>query len=179
MINDVLTAVKNAIDTALPELRRCEVHGGRFDLVELKRIATQTPAVFVSLLSTPDVRQKETEEKDIDLIIGIYVITSDKIQLPRHISAINIVETILRLIPINGWGLTKISTTSDINAQNLYTGEIDKHGIAMWAISFKQTLRVGTDIWLDPNGVLPSTVYITGDVTDKYLNEVFGEQSTI
>ena len=169
MINEVLTAIKTAVKSALPELRRCEVHGGRFDINELKRVATQTPAVLVSLLATPDVKIKETEERDIELTIALYVVTSDKPQLPRNVSIINIVEALLLLIPINDWGVAKISEPKEISSQNLYSGDIDKHGIAMWAISFKQTVRVGVNVWLDPNGVLPSQLYVTGDITDKYL----------
>lgn len=171
MINDLLNAIKTAIKTALPELRRCDVHGGRFDLAELKRIAIQTPAVLVSLLAAPETKPKETEERDIELSIGLYVVTSDKVSLPRHLSVINIVEALLILIPINDWGLKKISEPTDINAQNLYSGDIDKHGITLWAISFKQKVRVGKNIWLD-DGVLPSQLYVTGDITDKYLTGI-------
>lgn len=163
MIIDVLNAIKAAINSALPELRRCEVHGGRFDLAELKRVATQTPAVFVSLLGTPLVANAGTTEQDIELNIAIYVVTSDKVQLPRSVSIINLTQAIMMLIDMNQWQLTgKRGCPKDMSSQNLYSGDIDKNGIAMWAISFNQTVRLGTDIWLD-NGVLPSSVYVNGD----------------
>lgn len=163
-IIDVLNAIKTAINTKLPELRRCEVHGGRFDLNELKRIATQTPAVFVSVLATPDLKVVGTGENDIELSIAIYIITADKVTLPRAVSVINLTEAILMLISLNGWGLTKINQPTDIGSHNLYSGDIDKHGIAMWAISFNQKVRLGTDIWID-NGVLPSQLYINGELS--------------
>jgi hypothetical protein len=164
MIIDVLNAIKTAINSALPELRRCEVHGGRFDLAELKRVATQTPAVFVSLLGTTELSASGTSEKDIELNIAIYIVTSDKVQLSRSVSIINLAQAIMMLVDMNQWQVTgKRGTPKDISSQNLYSGDIDRNGIAMWAISFKQKVRLGTDIWLD-NGVLPSSVYINGDL---------------
>jgi hypothetical protein len=163
-IMTLLNAIKMAIHTALPELRRCEVHGGRFDLAELKRVATQTPAVFVSLLATPSLETPGTGEHDIELSIAIYVVTSDKVSLPRVVSVVNLTQALLMLIDLNKWGLVKVGLPADINSQNLYSGDVDKHGIAMWAISFKQKIRLGTDMWLE-NGVLPSQFYINGELS--------------
>lgn len=165
-IMTLLNAIKTAINTELPELRRCEVHGGRFDLAELKRVATQTPAVFVSLLATPSLETPGTGEHDIELSIAIYVVTSDKVSLPRVVSVVNLTQALLMLINLNKWGFTKtkIGVPADINSQNLYSGDVDKHGIAMWAISFKQKIRLGTDMWLE-NGVLPSQLYINAELS--------------
>jgi hypothetical protein len=162
-ILDVLNAVKSAVHTALPELRRCEVHGGRFDIAELKRIATQTPAVFVALLGTPEVKAPGTDETDIELTIALYVVTSDKVSLPRVESVINITQALLQLVILNDWGLAKVGEPTNVTSQNLYSGDVDKHGIALWAVSFKQRIRVGTSIYLE-DGVLPSQLYINGEM---------------
>ncbi|MDQ7091758.1 MAG: DUF1834 family protein [Methylococcales bacterium] len=157
-ITDVLDAIQTKVDEALPALRRCEVHGGRFDLKELRRVATKTPAVFISLLAAPEIKIVATGERDITLLIGVHIVTSDKPRLPRNVSVINILQALLLLIPINDWGLKKIDPPESINAQNLYSGDVDKHGIAMWAISFKQTVRLGCDLYLE-DGVIPTEIY--------------------
>lgn len=157
-IIDVLEAIQAGVNAALPALKRCEVHGGRFDLKELRRVATKTPAVFVSLLAAPEIKVVVTGERDVTLSIAIYIITADKPRLPRNVSAINILQALLLLIPINDWGLKKINPPELITAQNLYSGDVDKHGIAMWAISFKQTVRLGKDIYLE-DGVIPTEIY--------------------
>ncbi|MBU2713734.1 phage baseplate assembly protein V [Zooshikella harenae] len=45
-IQHLLTAITQIIHTHLPELREVSTHAGRFDLKEIKRLATRLPALY-------------------------------------------------------------------------------------------------------------------------------------
>ncbi|WP_434361057.1 hypothetical protein NF212_21885 [Parasalinivibrio latis] len=65
------------------------------------------------------------------------------------------------MVPNNRWGMAALCGATDVAAENLFSGRIDKQGVAMWAVTWSQSIRIGEDIW--QGGVLPSAVYINGD----------------
>ncbi|MEE9357246.1 MAG: hypothetical protein V3U62_02710 [Sedimenticolaceae bacterium] len=115
--------MRNDFSACLPELRQCEVHDGRFGLEELRRIATHAPAVA----------DPGTNEIDCELQIVAYIITRDGARLPRGEAARVIAQTLLLKVRANRWGLPDVGAPERLRADNLYSGDIDCHGVALWA----------------------------------------------
>ncbi len=159
-LDDLRQAIADQIKAKLPELRDCRAHAGRFDLGELRRVATKTPAVFIACLGVKESELRESGECDADLVMAAFVVTSDVRGLPRDLSALNIIEFLLLYLPGKQWGLGgKAFQAREVQAQNMYAGDVDKAGIALWAATWRQKVRLGTSVW-DETGVLPSHVYV-------------------
>ncbi|WP_434361056.1 hypothetical protein NF212_21880 [Parasalinivibrio latis] len=76
-------AIIHTIKAAMPSLAAVGCHPGRFNLDELRRIATRLPAVRVALMGAPKTRVVETGERDITVRVAAFVITADTRYLPR------------------------------------------------------------------------------------------------
>ncbi|USH01068.1 DUF1834 family protein [Grimontia kaedaensis] len=160
-----LTALRQAIITTirakLPALAAVDSHPGRFNLDELRRIVTRLPAVRVALMAVPDTGEVQTGERDITVRLAAFVMTGDKRRLPKDEAALAIVEALLDMVPTQRWGMTALTGAEKVSAENLFSGSVDKQGVALWAVTWSQTLRIGEDIW--QGGVLPSEVYLNDD----------------
>ncbi|RXJ70790.1 hypothetical protein CS022_22475 [Veronia nyctiphanis] len=154
-------AIIDTIKEALPELSAVDAHPGRFNLDELRRIATKLPAVRVAIMAFSKVVPIQTGERQLTVKLAAFVMTSDRRKLPKDESALAIVEALLTLIPGHRWTLSAVSGATDAKAENLFSGRVDKQGVAMWAITWQQVITVGEDIW--QGGVLPSEVYVCND----------------
>lgn len=163
-INSLLNSIKTQLETQFPELKTCEIHDGRFDVSELKRVSTKTPAMHVSVLTVPKVTDEATEQVNADLSLVIYVITSDQPKLKKGESARNLVESLLPIISHQRWGEVDVSKAQSINAQNLFNSTVNK-GIALWAVTWKQDITLGQDVF-DQTGVTPSELYVAGELTN-------------
>ncbi|WP_174889357.1 phage protein Gp37 [Candidatus Williamhamiltonella defendens] len=161
-------AIMDKINAQLTELKAVAPHPGRFNLDELKRIATQLPAVRVALMGMPRVHMLETGENEAVLRLAAFVVTGDRRQLPKDEAALAIVESLLVLIPGQRWGVTGTMDAKDVKADNLFSGQVERQGVAMWAVTWEQSVRLGKDVW--DGGILPSTVYVSDDV------EHFGDE---
>ncbi|MCP1375389.1 DUF1834 family protein [Dyella lutea] len=137
---DVRTAIVDTIKAALPASTMVEAHRGRFDSVEeLKRFATRAPAVLVALLRAPLNDATEAMPR-IPAGWAVFVVTRDIPQLARDAGAIALVEKLQLLISGNTWGRDDTSAPVSIDASNLYSDRIDNLGVALWGISFEQTI---------------------------------------
>jgi len=144
-IIELLTAVQTSLKSALPELYHCELHGGRFDLKELNRIAARTPSIYIACLGSKPLRDVATGESDLTLSLGAFVVTGDKQGLPRLEGVINLAEAVLLQVTNNRFGLKGLGAGTNASYQNLYNGAIDKHGVALCSVTWEQTIRVGED----------------------------------
>ncbi|MEX0732844.1 MAG: hypothetical protein WED00_05685 [Aquisalimonadaceae bacterium] len=148
MSGDLYTAreaITAGIKSALPELRTCETHGGRFDRGELQRLSRRAPAVFVAALGVPSVA--ETPRAGLPLVgWAAFVIVSDTPQVSRDVIALDYAEALLRLINDNGkghrWGLDGAQKPERLAADNLYSGSLDKMRVAMWAVTWRQGIHL-------------------------------------
>lgn len=163
-INTLLNSIKTQLETQFPKLKTCEIHDGRFDVSELKRVATKTPAMHVSVLTVPKVNDEATEQVNGMLSLVIYVITSDQHQLSKGESARNLVEALLQSVSHQRWGEIGVGKAEGIAAQNLYNSTVNK-GIALWAVTWKQDITLGQDAF-DQTGVIPSELYVAGELTN-------------
>ena len=123
-------AIVNAIKTALPDLYTVEAHGGRFDLKELTRWSKQAPAVLVAAVSVPAIADGPTNIAEVRWVA--YLVTRDTPQATRDVAALDFSEALLRLVRKNTWNLDNTQNPTRVAAENLYSGQLDRHGIALW-----------------------------------------------
>ena len=149
------------IKMELPELPTVEVHPGGFNLDELAGISTQLPMVRIACMGSAAVKKIDTGEKEAHLKMAAFVVTEDRQGLSKDTAAINIVEALLTLIPDQQWDISGTSNAENIKADNLYSGQANHQGVALWAIYWEQTTRIGVDTWR--GGSLPTDVYVAYD----------------
>ena len=172
--NDFLKAVAAEIKVWIPDLRTCDVHDGRFDLAELKRRTLQTPAVLVSCLGTVSVTDQGDESLNALRHWAAFILTGTLPGLTRGDGARNLVDAleililrgVLRTDEITGeqslsnrWGLKGVGPAEQVRSQNLYGGTIDKQGVALWIVSWRQSLRL-RPLQRDEDCPIPSELYL-------------------
>lgn len=139
-------AIAAAIKPSLIGIKTCEGHAGRFDLNEIKRIATKAPALYLSISQIENIND-DGNEINATIHWVAFIITRDIPGTERDVSALAYVQALISLLPGNNWALDETETTpKKINAKNLYTANIDKKGIAMWAVSWSQRMMIGTEL---------------------------------
>jgi hypothetical protein len=167
-INIFLNAVKDRLNTVLPALKSCDVHDGRFDVSELKRIATQAPAVFVAVLKVPKTTTNGQDQLEADLSLVVYIITKSAHKLDKGEAARNLAEFIMQQVKSERWDGQAQNRATQIAGDNLYSGIVDKMNIALWAVTWKQTIVLG-DEYFNENEFLPTRMYATHDNETEQL----------
>lgn len=142
-INPYLETVTAAIKSHLGDVcRDVESHPGRFTEAELKRISISPRAVRIAVEDILETQVSPMKKVSYRLLMAAFVICSDRDGPDRSESAIELVEKVISALPRNRWNSDdyKPVLESSISAQNLYNGEIERRGIAMWAITWNQTI---------------------------------------
>ncbi len=173
-LNHISEAIAASIKGVLPALKTCEVHPGRFDEKELRRVAAKAPAVFVALLSAGGL---EGIEVQANTQWAAFVVTRDSVNGSRAQQAIGITQAIACHLHDNDLGLSDaISDCENISARNLYSASIDKTGTAMWVVTWQQALHIGsTVIASDVNDFLTAC----GQAQDGQGNTLINSKQTL
>jgi len=152
-------------------------HGGDYDLHEVKRYASRTPAVIVSLVRV----ECETNYGGIplaDILVCCMVLTIDKAGLTKDVSSMDVTHALLNILcrhPLSDWGLPDLGPPNDVKAANCYDKDIDAEGISLWSVSWCQ------DVELSPYAPLTSPVddldaiHATYDITPRDNDAPLGE----
>jgi phage gp37-like protein len=134
------TAIIDAIATALPQLKEVKAHGGRFSLEELKAIAARSPSVRVACLGVARILPGAACVT-AETVWGVFVIAGAAAQQSRDAAALALVAAIAPLVPLSTWGLeTQVNGAEEVRGDNLFSRDIDRQGVAMWAITFRHTV---------------------------------------
>jgi phage gp37-like protein len=132
-MQQILDAVRDGLQAVIPGLRTCEVHGGRFDEDELRRVCQAAPAVYVAAL---DVRLMD---RSLELTLAAFVVAKDSAGATRDRAALAMVAAALRGLDRQDWGLAATETApAQVQAQNLFASRIAQRGVAMWGVSWRQ-----------------------------------------
>ena len=156
--------VVDGIAARLPELKSVAAHPGRFDLEELKRFALAAPAVRVALPGLPRVEVRSDERLEVTAQVACFVVTRDAPGLPRDDAALAIAQGLLELAALNQWGVDAeagfgVLPARELRAESLYSAEIDRAGVAFWAVSWRQRLILRQSVFA-PSGPLPAELYV-------------------
>lgn len=113
-------------------------HAGRFTESEIRRLATQAPAVLTSFMGVKD--GDGTDNSECHFISWVLVRADNKDKIyDAGLKYISLLIPVIRSIPneseYNGTDVT------DVEAENLYTGTLDTINISMWAVSWNWKVR--------------------------------------
>jgi len=142
-LNQALTEVTAGIAAGLDDDIEVRHHPGRFTEDELGRILTKHKAVRVAIEAIESMRVEGTGLREANVRFAALVICSDRRGEDRHETALQIVEDLLALLPMNRWGSDQFRALlpASIEIQNLYNGDINGKGIAFWAVTWTQGIR--------------------------------------
>lgn len=137
------TAIVSAIDTAIPSLREVKAHDGRFDLAELKRWAAVAPCVRVAALAVPRFGMQGRQPYAV-VRWGAFLVCAGAPATPlsRGAQALTYAAELMSLIPGRVWSLSGAQAPDGMSAQNLFSAEIDRHGVSLWAFQWTQQIDI-------------------------------------
>lgn len=133
---ELRTAIITDLQTRLGAGVKVAGHGGRFGADELQRYGAVAPAALVSILGLADL-QAQGSTIDATVACAVLIVTADRPGLARDLGALAIVTTLAPALPGNDFGLD-ISGATGVRADNLYSATVDKLGVALWALSWRQ-----------------------------------------
>ncbi|SNS05626.1 hypothetical protein SAMN04488503_2480 [Humidesulfovibrio mexicanus] len=138
-------AVVDDLKAKLPRLGGRAVvvapHAGRFDAAELSRVATQAPAVLVAVLGLADLTESCAEVDGTCQIVAI-VLCKDAPRLPRDLASLALAQALAGIVPGNCWGGAAARAPEAVRCDNLFSASLDKAGVAMWGVSWRQHATV-------------------------------------
>lgn len=158
--NDLLNGIQTVLKDHFPGLKTCEVHDGRFDKNELARISTRSPAMFIATIGMPEIMDPGTEQAEATHALVVYIVTKDTPNLKKGPAARNLVDALLPLVMSERWALPDVCGSYKLSAANLFASETERIGFAMWAVTWRQAVRLGENPW-NEEGVLPTQLYVS------------------
>jgi hypothetical protein len=148
------------LKAALPGLRTCELYAGEFSGGEISRASLAAPAVLVVCLGATRGQEHGNGEYDFLARFAAYCLTRHAgSRSERGVLALELAESVLAALEGGRFGLCGLSGARVARLDNLYGEAFDKAGVALWAVSWEQRLRLGADIW-SAEGVLPQELYV-------------------
>lgn len=162
MLTDLRQTITDAVKNWFPAAD-CQTHPGRFNLAEIKRIGVKTPAIRVACLGLPTGEAVGDGEADRAVAWAAYILTTDKRGLPRDAAVIAMAQDLVLRLAGQRWNTSGVHPVADdaIRAENLYSSDVDGHGIALWAVAWTQRVRMGDNAY--PNGPVLSAEQYAGD----------------
>lgn len=143
----VKAAIIQQLATEYRQTRRVnqvEGHRGRFETVdEIKRLGVRCPTLLVSADSLRNLGENYGRHQGIwgEAAFCIYIMTRDLPGQPRETQAEQLVGALAHTITDNDWG-QDAQNPKNPDARNLTTTAIDRLGISLWAIAWRQSIRI-------------------------------------
>jgi phage gp37-like protein len=131
-------AIANGLRDKLGDLVDVSMHGGRFTLEQIKRHTRRSPAVILACAGLPDLEIQGGAERVVTTRWVAMVMATDRERNTRDEKCIATVELILHLLGDQRWDLDDVHRTSDIDATNLFAPDVERHGLALWAVTWDQ-----------------------------------------
>jgi len=130
------TLVRDALAGLCDDVAR---HPGEFTEDDLRDLITRKRAVRIGLLDLENPRVTGKNSGTIAVNFGVYVIAADRGHADRSQAALQIVERLLfETLPHAAMGENAAAINPQtLDAQNLMDAQIDRKGVAMWAVSFQ------------------------------------------
>lgn len=129
---EIARYLNNAIDSvAVIE------HGGPFTLEELKRVAARAPALVVTCLGVPALEVQGTVVV-AHAVWAVFGVTKNEQRRKRDVAGLLLAESVMVEVPHQTWNGSASKAPRDVTAANLYSSELDRQGVSLWAIRWRQ-----------------------------------------
>ena len=144
-----MSGYKDIRDSAVERIRErfcadkrihVDPHPGTFDAEEIRRLATQTPAILTSLVRVSD--QDVQDESWCEFVSWVLYRADNQDRL--YDGAINIVSSLIPVIR-NMNADWSIGGGTGIQAECLYSGSLDRMNITLWAVRWRWQVRAVSD----------------------------------
>lgn len=167
--NDVLNAIKDHLKTTFTGLKTVDVIAGRFSLVELKRISTKAPAMLVAELGTASIESQGNGQANPMKSFAIFIVTRDEKNLKKEVAARNLADALEIMLvaempvwKINNDPIPGVKVPEQVKTDNLYSTEIDKTGVCLYGVTWRQKITIGDNIFTN-EGTVPTELYVGYD----------------
>lgn len=134
--------VAYAIAVVLPELGECRPIAGRFDVAMLEETSVRTPAVLVSLVGWRS-RSSAAGQWAYTAQLAAFVVTRDRMGLPRDAAALTIAQSLTALVDACRWGHRALGQAEQIASEMLVTaatrGQAASLAVVTWLQPFVLT----------------------------------------
>lgn len=150
-------AVLNAIVAGVkPLCRNVEAIPGPLDDETLNRIISTAPAARVAPIGVVAAEAVGNGQTDFTFQFAMYLVTKPTHSLDVG-DALALVGGILGALPRTTWGRCDVHPVEDdtIRAETLSTADLLSKGVALWAVTWRQTVRMGADMWAEPAMAFP------------------------
>lgn len=167
---DTRNAVIESIIANVPELREVLPHGGVFTEESMRVFAQLAPAARVAFLDTNNVRLIDTGEMVGDAEFACYLVAEDDPPFESHDVALMLAEKVAA--HINGRDHDAvyggIALVKQIKSLASVRSEVS--GVTLFAITYVQQIRFGTDFTLSEETVYaPSISQFVGATGDEEM----------
>lgn len=140
------SAIVADLEASITDAKAVEPYGGKLNLGEINRVTTRAPAILVALVNGGSSDERANNELQVEMLISAFVIAEDKHGRDRDEVALSIAEHVLARVAEWAWrGTARSTAPADAKFESLYTGDLDRHGVALLAVTWKQSLPIGTD----------------------------------
>jgi hypothetical protein len=93
-----------------------------------------------------------------------FIVTRDTPAATRDVAALDYAEAVMRTVRLNRWGLDNAQKPERLAADNLFSGQLDRQGIALWAVSWQQGVALRhTDVATLADFTLYTATHNVGD----------------
>lgn len=144
-------AVLNAVVAGVrPVCRNVEAIPGPLDKDTLSRLISSAPAARVAPIGVVAAEAVGNGQTDFTIQFAAYLVT--KPVRPMDINdTLAMVGAIVGLLPRAQWGLGNVHPVEDasIRAETLTAADILAKGVSLWAVTWRQTIRLGVDFWAE------------------------------
>lgn len=130
------TSIIDSIAANISAFQTVQSHGGKFNSLELKRLALKSPAALVAVLGGP--LDREGTQAVGGVRLAVFIVTRGTSEDQRDSAALILVEAVAGLVSENKWAYADAKAPESMRIDNLYSGVIDRQGVALWSVSWVQ-----------------------------------------
>lgn len=140
------SAIVADLEASIEDANTVQAYGGRLNLSEIKRITMRPPAVLVAMVNGSSSTQEAADPIRLDMLITAFVIAEDERGRDRDVVGLSIAEQVMTRVAAWQWrGTAQAGAPSEAKLESVYSGEIDRNGLALLAVTWKQGVPIGTD----------------------------------
>lgn len=168
MFARVQDAILEAAREALPGLAQVEPYAGQFGADGPTQGRVMAPSFFVAALDAPLAQHQPGDGRmALDVRWTAYCLARNaRGPAQRGRDAMSMAVAFAQVVQDAQWGLAPDVQHARLEgAQNLYSAALDGKGFALWAVTWRQVVMVGENMWL--GGDTPSEIWM-GFAPERY-----------
>ncbi len=162
-------AVVDSLKSKIPNVD-IDVHGGTFDLDEVKRYATLAPAIRVAVAGCGKAYRWGDGRWAVPVNFAAVCVAKDKTAsdrsaiVGRDVGALMLATMVELAVQKNRFGLEGVRQPENVTARNEYSGKVDAIGLALWQVVWTSEALLGEGVD-ETIAAIAQMLAIEGDAT--------------